>query len=59
MSNYQVEVKSVSLYPEQNKDPYTTDIIRVFLKLKVINEEKWVADGREEIADTITGAKNV
>ncbi len=55
MSVYQVEVKSVSLYPERFKDPCTTDIIRAFLKLKVVNEAKWVADGREEIADTITG----
>ena len=53
MSIYKVEVKSVSLYP--TRDDTEGQLIRAFLKLKVLDEEKWVADGREEIAEIITG----
>ena len=52
---YEVAVKSMSLYPERNKDENSPTIVRAFLKLQVINEAKWVQDGREEICDTITG----
>ena len=55
MSVYKVEVKSVSLYP--NREPSDDKLIRAFFKLKIMDEEKWVADGREEIpmGQTITG----
>ena len=55
MAVYQVEIKSVSLYPTREENAEKQ--IRAFLKLKVVNEEKWVADGREEIPhnETITG----
>ena len=52
---YEVAVKSISLYPERNKDENSPNIVRAFLKLQVLNESKWVADGREEICETITG----
>ena len=53
MSVYKVQVKSVSLYP--TRDDSEGHVIRAFLKLQVVDEEKWVADGREEITDIITG----
>ena len=55
MSVYEVKVKSMSLYPERTKCDSDEATIRVFLKLQVLNEAQWVSDGREEIADTITG----
>ena len=58
MSVYQVAVKSVTLYPSREDNE---QLIRAFLKLAIVDEEKWVADGREELAQhtkAITGNKN-
>ena len=57
---YKVSVKSASFYPMRNPDDFGDIELRVFLKLKIEDEQKWVSDGREEtsLEQTITGSKN-